>query len=274
MPGVRLDRLVLERGLAESRSRAQALILAGRVLVDGQVVDKVGTSVAVDSQITVIEAQPYVSRGGEKLVAALEAFAPTLEGAVCADLGSSTGGFTDCLLQAGAAKVYAVDVGKGLIDSRLREDPRVVLLEGVNARYLTKAHVPEPLDGSTVDVAFISLRLVLPALEPLIKKGGWCLALVKPQFEVGRDEVGKGGVVKDRAKHRRVVLEVAEAARSHGLLVAGLMASPLLGPKGNREFFLYLLKGEATGLPDLEAAVDAVVTSPPPGAPGPAGDDP
>jgi 23S rRNA (cytidine1920-2'-O)/16S rRNA (cytidine1409-2'-O)-methyltransferase len=262
MPGVRLDRLLVERGLAETRSRAQALILAGRVVVEGAVVDKAGTSIPDDSQIMVLETPPYVSRGGEKLEAALEAFAPPLEGAVCADLGASTGGFTDCLLKHGAAKVYAIDVGKGLIDSSLRDDSRVVLLEGANARHLTRAHIPEPLDGATVDLAFISLRLIFPALEPLLKEGGWTLALVKPQFEVGRGEVGKGGVVRDRAKHHRVLLEVAESAQSRGLAVAGLMASPLLGPKGNREFFLYLLRGKAEGLPDLEAAVEAVVVSP------------
>ncbi|MFQ6671809.1 MAG: TlyA family RNA methyltransferase, partial [Candidatus Tectimicrobiota bacterium] len=210
MPGVRLDRLLVERGLAPTRSRAQALVLAGRVVVDGAVVDKAGTAVSPEAEITLLEAPSYVSRGGEKLEAALAAFDPPLEGAVCADLGASTGGFTDCLLQRGAAKVYAVDVGKGLIDAALRADPQVVVLEGVNARYLSGEHIPEALDGATIDVAFISLRLIVPALVPLLKDGGWSLALVKPQFEVGRGEVGKGGVVRDRAAHRRVLLEVAE----------------------------------------------------------------
>jgi 23S rRNA (cytidine1920-2'-O)/16S rRNA (cytidine1409-2'-O)-methyltransferase len=203
-----------------------------------------------------------VSRGGEKLEAALEAFDPPLQGAVCADIGASTGGFTDCLLQHGAAKIYAVDVGKGLIDSSLRDDPRVVLLESVNARHLTAAHISEPLDGATVDVAFISLRLIFPALEPLLKEDGWAITLVKPQFEVGRGEVGKGGVVRDTAKHRRVLQEVAEAAGNYGLTPAGLLASPLKGPKGNREFFLYLVKGSGPGLPNLEATVEAVVAPP------------
>lgn len=262
MAGVRLDKLLVEVGVAETRSRAQALILAGRVLVDGAVVDKAGTAVPPDAEITLLEVSPYVSRGGEKLKAALEAFGPPLEGAVVADIGASTGGFTDCLLQSGAGKLYAVDVGRGVLDSSLRQDPRVVVLEGVNARYLTRAHIAEPLDGATVDVAFISLKLILPALAPLMKAGAWVLALVKPQFEVGRSEVGKGGVVRDEAKHRRVILEVAEAADSLGLKPQGLMASPLKGPKGNREFFLYLEKGAPAGLPDLEGTVEAVVGSP------------
>lgn len=261
MAGVRLDKLLVERGLAATRSRAQALILAGRVVVDGAVVDKAGKAVSAEAEIALLEIPPYVSRGGEKLKAALDTFDPPLEGAVCADLGASTGGFTDCLLQHGAGKIYAVDVGKGLIDATLRADPRVVVLEELNARYLSDEHIPEPLDGATIDVAFISLRLIFPPLAPLIKEGGWLLGLVKPQFEVGRGEVGRGGVVRDRAKHRRVILEVAESAQALGLTVAGLIASPLKGPKGNREFFLYAVKGAAAGLPDLEAAVDSVVAS-------------
>jgi 23S rRNA (cytidine1920-2'-O)/16S rRNA (cytidine1409-2'-O)-methyltransferase len=231
------------------------------VEVDGELVDKAGALVAPDAAVTLKEVPPYVSRGGEKLDAALEAFGPKVEGAVCTDIGASTGGFTDCLLKKGAARVYAVDVGRGLLDASLRADARVVVLEGVNARYLTRAHIPEPLDGAVIDVAFISLKLIFPALEPLLREGGWVMALVKPQFEVGRGEVGRGGVVRDEAKHRRVLLEVASAARELGLVPSGLMSSPLLGPKGNREFFLYLVKGAASGLPDLEAAVEAVVAA-------------
>lgn len=262
MPGVRLDKLLVERGLADSRSQAQALILAGRVRVGGRTLDKAGTAVSPEADVAVLEPPRYVSRGGDKLHGALETFEPPVAGALCADIGASTGGFTDCLLKNGAARVYAVDVGKGLIDLRLRTDPRVVVLEGLNARELTASHIPEPLDGAVVDVAFISLRLIFPPLSRLLKQGGWLLALVKPQFEVGRGQVGKGGVVRDKAKHRRVLVEIAEAARGEGLAVVGLVASPLKGPKGNREFFLYALKGAGEGLPDLEATVEAVVESP------------
>lgn len=261
MPGVRLDKLLVERGLAETRSRAQALVLAGRVVVDGVVVDKAGTAISPEADVTLIEPPRFVSRGGEKLEAAIAAFGPPIEGAVCADIGASTGGFTDCLLKRGASRIYAVDVGKGLLDSTLRADPRLVVLEGVNARALTEEHIPEPLDGATVDVAFISLRLIIPALAPLIKDGGWALALVKPQFEVGRREVGRGGVVRDPAKHQRVLMEIAEAARESGLEAAGVMASPLKGPKGNREFFLYATKGAGAALANLVEAVEAVVAS-------------
>jgi 23S rRNA (cytidine1920-2'-O)/16S rRNA (cytidine1409-2'-O)-methyltransferase len=261
MPGVRLDRLLVERGLVETRSRAQALVMAGRVVVDGVVVDKAGTAVSPEADVSLIEPPRYVSRGGEKLEAALAAFGPPIEGAVCADIGASTGGFTDCLLQQGASRVYAVDVGKGLLDSTLRADPRVVVLEGVNARNLSDEQIGEPLDGATVDVAFISLKLIIPALAPLIKDGGWALALVKPQFEVGRGEVGRGGVVRDPAKHRRVLIEVADAARAVGLEAAGVLASPLMGPKGNREFFLYTVKRPGEGLADLAEAVEAAVAS-------------
>lgn len=235
----RLDRLLVERGLAPTREKAQALILAGLVEVDGKPAAKAGEAFDDDAAIAVAgPVHPYVSRGGVKLAAALDHFGIDPSGAVCLDVGASTGGFTDCLLQRGAARVYAVDVGRGQLDAKLRGDPRVVVREKVNARTLSKGEVPEPVDLAVVDVAFISLRLVLPAIVPLVKAGGAVVALVKPQFEAGRGEVPRGGVVRDEATRRRVVAEIEEAGRGLGLEVLRAISSPIRGARGNEEFLL------------------------------------
>ncbi len=238
---VRLDLAMLEHGLAASRERARALILAGKVLVDGQVVDKAGASVGAGAGVALKAADhPYVGRGGEKLQGALEEFAIPVAGRVCLDLGASTGGFTDCLLRHGAALVYAVDVGRGQLDSRLRADPRVVVMERTHARTLTPADLPERPDLATVDLSFISLAGILPVLPPLLAGSGEIVALIKPQFEVGKGQVGKGGVVRDPASHRLAITRVGRVAVELGLQILGAEASCLIGPKGNREFFLYL----------------------------------
>jgi len=243
----RLDLLLIERGHAISRAQAQALIRAGRVRVGGKVLDKPGTPVPSDAPIEVTEPPAFVSRGGEKLAAALDAFGVDPGGRVCLDVGASTGGFTDCLLQRGAARVYAVDVGRGQLDWRLRNDPRVVVREGVNARHLRAEDVGEPVDLATVDVSFISLRLVLPPLGSVVKPGGDVIALVKPQFEAGREQVRRG-VVRDPAVHQAVVEGIASFARDElGWEVRGSIPSPLLGPAGNREFFLHLVPSLRTG---------------------------
>lgn len=236
----RLDILLVARGTASSRSQAQALIRAGRARVDGKVLDKPGTAVPVDSAIEVTAGPPYVSRGGEKLEGALAAFGVAATGKVCLDVGASTGGFTDCLLQHGASRVYALDVGRGQLDWKLRNDPRVVVQEGANARDLRPEDIGEPVDLVTVDVSFISLRLVLPPLGAVVKPGGEVIALVKPQFEAGRGVVRRG-VVRDPAVHQAVVDRIAAFAReSLDWIVRGTVPSPLLGPAGNREFFVYL----------------------------------
>ncbi len=231
---IRLDRLLVERGLAGSRAEAQRWIRAGEVRVADQVVDQPGALVAPDAPIALTARPRFVSRGGEKLEAALVGFGVDVRGWVVADVGASTGGFTDCLLQRGAVRVYAIDVGYGQLDWRLRNDPRVVVMERTNARYLER--LPEPVHLVTVDVSFISLRLILPRAVGWLHPCGHILTLIKPQFEAGRREVGKGGVVRDPAVHRRVLVEVARAAADLGLTLRGLMVSPLLGPAGNREF--------------------------------------
>jgi len=243
-PRVRLDQLILERGLAESRSRAQALLIGGRVRVgagDGARFDrKPGDLVDPATQIEVATPEPYVSRGGHKLAAALDAFGIDPAGRVCLDAGASTGGFTDVLLQRGARRVYAVDVGRGQLAERLRQDPRVVSMERTNARTLGPASLPEPVTVASVDVSFISLQLVLaPIASTFDDAGGDLVALVKPQFEAGRGETDEG-VVRDPAVHARVVREVTDAAIRLGLAPAGEIASPILGPEGNREFLLHL----------------------------------
>jgi 23S rRNA (cytidine1920-2'-O)/16S rRNA (cytidine1409-2'-O)-methyltransferase len=235
----RLDLLLVARGLAPSREKAQAMILAGLVAVDGRPAQKAGEAVAEDAILAVAgPPHPYVSRGGLKLAAALDHFGLDPRGQVCLDVGASTGGFTDCLLQRGAARVYAVDVGYGQLDAKLRTDPRVVVREKVNARALSRAEVPEPVDLAAVDVSFISLRLVLPAIIPLLAPGAGLVALVKPQFEAGRGEVPRGGVVKSEATRRRVVSEIETAGRELGLEVLGTIASPVRGARGNEEFLL------------------------------------
>lgn len=235
---VRLDQLLVERGLAESRAKAQALVLAGEVTVDGSRAVKPGHSVSRDSRIEIAEPSRYVSRGGYKLEGALDNWRIDVRGLVCADIGSSTGGFTDCLLQRGAARVYAVDVGAGQLDWKLRGDERVVLRERVNARYLSREHIPEPLDFACADVSFISVTMILPALVPLLKPAAGMVILVKPQFEVGRGKVRKGGIVRDPELHRAACGRVEGAARELGFETA-IMESPVLGAEGNREFLLY-----------------------------------
>ncbi len=243
MPRVRLDTLLVARGLAASRERARALVLAGRVRVDGLVVAKAGALVRAEGQVELdAPDHPYVSRGGVKLAHALATFGVRVEGRVALDIGASTGGFTDALLRAGCARVAAVDVGHGQLAWRLRHDPRVVLLEGVNARYLTPEQLPPGLrafDVVTIDVSFISLTRILPRVPPLLASGADVIALVKPQFEAGRREVGRKGVVRDERVHARVVAEVTAAADRVGLARVGETVSPIPGAEGNREYFLH-----------------------------------
>ena len=238
MPKVRLDVLLVERGLAESRAKAQALIMAGQVRVAGQVMLKPATAIPADAALTVDSGPRFVSRGGEKLDAALEVFGIQVSNWVCADAGASTGGFTDCLLQRGAAKVYAIDVGTNQLAWKLRQDPRVVVHEQTNARLLTKEQVPEPVDIVVCDASFIALSKVLEAPLKLAKPGAKLVALVKPQFEAGREEVGKGGVVRDPIVHERVCTQAKGWVESQGWTVLGVMESPIKGPEGNVEFLL------------------------------------
>lgn len=239
----RLDKLLVERGLAPSRERARALIMAGLVVVADHVETKAGHPVAVEMEIRLKGADhPFVSRGGLKLQKALDAFHIDVTGAVGLDVGASTGGFTDCLLQRGARKVYAVDVGYGQLAWSLRQDERVVNLEKTNIRYLEPARLDEIPDLAVIDASFISLDKILPHVIMLLKPTGRIVALIKPQFEVGRGEVGKGGVVRDEEKHRDVVAKVTQLAGSLSLHVYGVIESPILGPKGNREFLIYLAR--------------------------------
>jgi 23S rRNA (cytidine1920-2'-O)/16S rRNA (cytidine1409-2'-O)-methyltransferase len=236
----RIDQLLVDRGLAESREKAQALILAGQVEVDGKPAAKAGDRVDPSSRIEVRGAgHPYVGRGGVKLAGALDRFGVDPRGRVALDVGASTGGFTDCLLQRKAARVYALDVGHGQLHYRLRKDPRVVVMERINARYLTPGIVPEKVSLVTVDVSFISLRLILPPLVTLLAPESDLLALVKPQFEVGREEVGKGGIVRDPELHRRVIAEILSTGTALGLYPRDVYLSPLPGAEGNKEYFLH-----------------------------------
>ncbi len=240
----RLDVAVTELGLAESRQKAQAVIMAGQVYVNGRRTDKAGAPVGPEDVIEVRgKALPYVSRGGLKLEKAMQCWPIHLEGAVCADIGASTGGFTDCMLQNGARKVYAVDVGYNQLDYRLRTHPQVVCMERTNARYLTAEQIPEPLDFFSVDVSFISLSLILPALRPLMKEGRQGVCLVKPQFEAGKDKVGKKGVVRDPAVHLEVLEHFLVHAGTAGFSVKDLTFSPIKGPEGNIEYLGYLQAG-------------------------------
>jgi 23S rRNA (cytidine1920-2'-O)/16S rRNA (cytidine1409-2'-O)-methyltransferase len=266
---VRLDKLLVDSGLTASRERAQALILAAKVLVDGQRVTKAGQKVAPDSSLLILgEDHPFVSRGGLKLRHALQVFRLEVTGLVAMDVGASTGGFTDCLLQYGAKRVYAVDVGYGQLAWKLRQDPRVVVLERQNIRYLPRDRIPETIHLATIDASFISLKLVLPSVVPFfaprppinqenipchsdLDRGSglstehppptkaWLIALIKPQFEAGRAQVGKGGVVRDQKIHQAVCASIAEVCQSSGFEVGGITPSPILGPKGNVEFLLY-----------------------------------
>jgi 23S rRNA (cytidine1920-2'-O)/16S rRNA (cytidine1409-2'-O)-methyltransferase len=266
MPKTRLDSLLVARGLVASREQARRLIATGQVTVDGSRAEKPGAFVRDGASIEIAAQLRFVSRGGDKLEAALERFGLEVAGLVCADVGASTGGFTDCLLQRGAAKVYAIDVGHDLLAEKLRHDPRVVLLERTNARYLER--LPEPVDLATVDASFISLTLLLPVARgwlnlqspPGGEIGDWRLgivALIKPQFEAGRRGLGKRGVVRDPEVHRRVLDEVLQFASTQGLGLRGLMASPVAGPKGNAEFLAWLALGEDRL--DRQAAVDATL---------------
>ncbi len=255
---VRLDLLLVERGLVASREAGRRLIMAGEVLVNGEPALKPGMAVAPDAEVALKARPRFVSRGGEKLAAALARFAITPHGWVCADVGASTGGFTDCLLQAGAARVYAIDVGQGQLAWSLRQDERVVVMENVNARYLEA--LPEPIDLACVDVSFISLRLILPAVRRWLTAEGQVVALVKPQFEAGRGQVGRGGVVRDPEVHYRVLREIIACGQGLGLMPRGLMPSPLRGPAGNAEFLLWLVLGATpSALLDAEALIRAVV---------------
>lgn len=237
-PKLRLDQVLVDRGLAESREKARALVLAGAVLVNGQKAAKPGHAIPAGAAIHVTQRPPYVSRGGFKLAAALDAFHLDVAGAVCLDVGASTGGFTDCLLQRGAARVYAVDVGHNQLDWRIRTDPRVVVREGVNARYLQPADLPEPVDLAVCDVSFISVTLILPVIPPLLAPQGKMIVLVKPQFEAGKSDVGKGGIVRDPLVHRAVCARVRAAVEQLGFQTDHI-ESPILGAEGNREFLLY-----------------------------------
>ena len=254
----RLDVLLVERGYLETRQKAQATIMSGLVFVKGQRVDKPGTAVPNDVEIEVRgNVLKYVSRGGLKLEKAMATFPVQLEGAICGDIGASTGGFTDCMLQNGASKVYAVDVGYGQLAWKLREDPRVVCMERTNARYLDHEQIPDELDFASIDVSFISLKLILPAVHNVLKDGGHVACLVKPQFEAGKEKVGKKGVVRDPAVHLEVLEHVLDHAKDSGFTVLGLTYSPIRGPEGNIEYRGYLEKGEWQPMEfDLKALVE------------------
>lgn len=239
----RLDKLLVSRGLAESRSRAQALVMAGEVYVNGERADKAGMQVAVEAEITVAEPLPYVSRGGYKLAESLAQFGIGVEGRVCADVGACTGGFTDVLLQEGAARVYAIDVGYGQLDWRIRQDERVVVMERTNARYVDS--LPETVTFAAIDVSFISLRLILPAVQGWLAPDADVVALVKPQFEAGREQVGKGGIVRDPAIRQQVLADLWRWTVEHKLGPQGVVRSPIEGSTGNVEFLLWLRPGHA-----------------------------
>lgn len=255
----RLDVLLVEKGLVESRQKAQALIMAGQVYVKGQKVDKAGSPTDPEAPVEVRgDGLKYVSRGGYKLEKAMNTWPIILEGKVCADIGASTGGFTDCMLQNGASKVYAVDVGYGQFAWKLRQDPRVVCLERTNARYLTTEQIPDPLDFFSVDVSFISLSLILPPLRPLMAQGGQGVCLIKPQFEAGKDKVGKKGVVRDKKVHLEVLEHFLDHAEQAGFAVKGLTYSPIRGPEGNIEYLGWLsAEGDENCQVDLAELVEA-----------------
>ena len=259
MKSKRLDQRLFELGLAESREKAKATIMSGIVYVNGQKSDKPGTQVSDDAEIVVRgNACPYVSRGGFKLAKALEVFPVEPAGKVCIDCGASTGGFTDVLLKNGAAKVYAVDVGYGQLAWQLRQDSRVVVMERTNARALTPDMFPESMDLGVMDVSFISIRLILPALHGLLKPGGEVVCLIKPQFEAGKADVGKKGVVRDKAVHERVLREMCEFFPTAGYTLMGLDYSPIRGPEGNIEYLAYLKADGGDGIaPDIPALVAA-----------------
>ena len=249
----RLDILMHERGLAPSREKARAMIMAGEVLVNGEPADKPGTKFDLEAKITVKSKPRFVSRGGEKLAGALADFHFDVTGKIAADVGASTGGFTDCLLQNGVAKVYAIDVGYGQIDYSLRQDPRVIVMERTNARYVQK--LDEPVNLVVIDASFISLRLLLPTIKNWLTPQADLIALIKPQFEAGRDDVGKGGVVRDSRVHERVLREILAFAIVQGFDVRGLTVSPLKGPAGNTEFLVWLSWGSNQSSTDFETLI-------------------
>ena len=254
----RLDVLLTEQGYADTRSKAQAIIMSGLVYVDGQKADKPGISYEETVSLEVRGAVcPYVSRGGLKLEKALRDFGVKPEGYVCSDSGASTGGFTDCLLQQGARKVFAIDVGYGQLDWKIRSDPRVVVMERTNIRYVTPEQLGEPLDLSVIDVSFISLKIVLPAIKELLKADGQVLCLIKPQFEAGKEKVGKKGVVRDKATHKEVLDSFVALADELGFTILGLTFSPVKGPEGNIEFLGHLTLRQTEGIrPDTASVVD------------------
>lgn len=252
----RLDRLLVERGLVETRTQGKVLVMAGEIRVDGARAVKASAMVSEDSAIEVISPAPYVSRGGYKLAAALQTFAIDVADKVCADVGACTGGFTDVLLQSGASRVYAIDVGYGQLDWKLRRDKRVIVLERTNVRYLE--HLPEPVSLASIDVSFISLKLVLPAVLNWLKPSGEIAALIKPQFEAGPELVGKGGIVRSETVHSQVLWDVLSWSMKHKLKPAGLMRSPITGSGGNVEFLAWLKLGEAVPI-DLESTIEEVV---------------
>jgi 23S rRNA (cytidine1920-2'-O)/16S rRNA (cytidine1409-2'-O)-methyltransferase len=264
MTKTRLDLLLVERGLAETRAKAQALIMAGQVRVEGQVVIKPATSFVPSAKLDLERGPRFASRGGEKLDAALETFGLDVNGLICADVGASTGGFTDCLLQRGAARVYAIDVGKGILHWKLRNDPRVILMEETNARYVDS--LPEKISLVTIDASFISLKVLLPVIKKWFSSPGLAeepgaraavVALIKPQFEAGKKDVSRGdGVIRDPQIHRKVLLDVLTFAQSQELSLQRLIRSPLLGPKGNAEFLAWLIPSKSSS--DLEAAIQSV----------------
>ncbi len=265
MPKIRLDLLVVERGLAESRAKAQALIMAGQVRVDGQTALKPATAIEPSATLTIDSGPRFVSRGGEKLDAAIKAFGLDLNGRICADVGASTGGFSDCMLQRGAAKIYTIDVGKGILHWKLRNDPRVVVMESTNARFVEL--LPEPVSIITIDASFISLKILLPVLKKWLvppsgsphffgmggETEGSVVALIKPQFEAGKKDVARGdGVIRDPDIHKQVLRDVLTFAHTEGFAVRGLIRSPLLGPKGNTEFLTWLTYPAKEGQPEIE----------------------
>ena len=252
----RLDILLVEKGLAESREKAKALIMAGSVYVDGQKSEKAGNEVDEYADIHISDDLKYVSRGGYKLEKTIEKYSLNLEGCVCADIGASTGGFTDCMLQNNASKVYAVDVGYGQLAWTLRNDPRVICLERTNARYLTAEQIPDPLDFFSMDVSFISVKLIIPAVSVLLRDGGKGAILIKPQFEAGKGKVGKNGVVRDKQIHIEVLNDVLSFLDASGFGILALDYSPIKGPKGNIEFLAFVQKGSESGEFDINEIVD------------------
>lgn len=256
----RIDVLLVEKGFLVSREKAKAALMAGLVFADGRIVDKAGTMIDDEAEITVKGNQcPYVSRGGLKLEKALKEFEISVDGAVCTDIGASTGGFTDCMLQHGAQKVYAIDVGYGQLDYKLRIDSRIINMEKVNIRYLDFDTIKDPISFISIDVSFISLKLVFPIASQLLETGGALVCLVKPQFEAGREQVGKNGIVRERNVHEEVLKNVAGYAQDNGLMVSGITYSPITGAKGNIEYLMYLVKSDSDAPFSVDEKIKSIV---------------